>query len=187
MARAKNFDPANALGDALRVFWTRGYRHTSLADLEEGLGIGRKSLYNTFGDKRALFLSALDRYAQRRPPVEAEDAGWAEIVQSFGGGGPFDPEQRSCFFVNTIVELGNEDDADVQGRIAAHLTQLREGFEQALTRAIATGDIPDQDVASTALYLCNALQGMSVMSRSGASHEQLRDIARRTLASVQAA
>ena len=51
------------LDRATELFWTKGYEETSMRDLEEGLGVGRQSLYSTFGDKRDLFLAALDRYA----------------------------------------------------------------------------------------------------------------------------
>lgn len=179
MARPKNFDPESALRDALRVFWTRGYRNTSLSDLESALGIGRKSLYDTFGDKRALFLRALDAYA--RPPVESPDAGWAEIVETFRSGPAYRPEVRACFLVNTAIEFGVEDDEEILARLAAHNTRLREGFERSLSRAIAAGDVPDQDVRTAALYLSNALQGLSVMSRGGASEDDLHAIAETTL------
>ncbi|MEM7152334.1 MAG: TetR/AcrR family transcriptional regulator [Myxococcota bacterium] len=185
MVRPKNFDPEQALQRALHVFWNNGYRSTSLSELETALGIGRKSLYDTFGSKRELFLKALDAYATIRPPVENPGAGWEEIVESFGGGGPYDPEHRSCFFVNTIIELGLEDDPDVLTRIEHHVTSLREGFERALRKAIAEGRVPEQDPELTANYLCTALQGLSVMSRGGTSPEQLRSIAQRTLDAIQ--
>jgi TetR/AcrR family transcriptional regulator, transcriptional repressor for nem operon len=41
---------------------TRGYEATSIDDLVQAKGMGRGSLYGTFGDKRQLFLAALDHY-----------------------------------------------------------------------------------------------------------------------------
>ena len=63
MARPKAFDVDQALERAMELFWRQGYLATSLPDLVEHMGIGRQSLYDTFGDKRQLFLQALDRYA----------------------------------------------------------------------------------------------------------------------------
>ncbi|PSB60962.1 TetR/AcrR family transcriptional regulator, partial [filamentous cyanobacterium CCP1] len=60
----KQFDPEVALAKAMEVFWARGYEAASLAELLEHMGIGKKSLYDTFGNKRLLFLKALDHYAQ---------------------------------------------------------------------------------------------------------------------------
>src|SRR6185312_856599 len=62
MARPKSFDENAVLDQAVELFRARGYEGTSLAELESHLGLGRQSLYNTFGDKQALFIKALDRY-----------------------------------------------------------------------------------------------------------------------------
>src|SRR5689334_10845246 len=64
MARPREFDRELALHCATRVFWAKGFASTSTDDLIEAMGIGRQSLYNAFGDKRALYLEALDSYQQ---------------------------------------------------------------------------------------------------------------------------
>ncbi len=68
MARTKEFDPDAALQSALELFWRRGYEATSMADLVEALGIGRASIYATFGNKHDLYLKALERYASSNGP-----------------------------------------------------------------------------------------------------------------------
>jgi AcrR family transcriptional regulator len=57
-----------ALGAALRVFWSKGYEGASLTDLTEAMGVTRPSLYAAFGNKEELFHKALDLYEriQRR-------------------------------------------------------------------------------------------------------------------------
>src|SRR5881296_4728846 len=62
MALHKEFDRDEALHKAMEVFWTRGYGAASIQDLVKRMGINRQSLYDTFGDKHALYLQALDRY-----------------------------------------------------------------------------------------------------------------------------
>ncbi|WP_155737462.1 TetR/AcrR family transcriptional regulator, partial [Agrobacterium tumefaciens] len=62
MARPREFDRDAALEKALRVFWSKGFAATSTDDLREAMGIGRQSLYGAFGDKRKLYLEALDAY-----------------------------------------------------------------------------------------------------------------------------
>ena len=49
----------------MRLFWRKGYAATSIEDLTETLHLSRSSLYDTFGDKRALFLEALQLYSER--------------------------------------------------------------------------------------------------------------------------
>src|SRR5580704_18822961 len=65
MARSKEFDEERALAAAVDVFWRQGYENTSLEALMREMGIARQSLYDTFGDKRALYLKAMAFYRRR--------------------------------------------------------------------------------------------------------------------------
>ena len=62
MARPREFDEVTALEAAIECFWHRGYVATSVRDLADKMGISGPSLYNAYGDKRALFAQALDHY-----------------------------------------------------------------------------------------------------------------------------
>ncbi|MGG4128868.1 helix-turn-helix domain-containing protein [Paenibacillus illinoisensis] len=62
MARSKEFEENVVLEKAMKLFWEQGYEKTSIADLVEHMGIHRRSLYDTFGDKHTLFLKAMDRF-----------------------------------------------------------------------------------------------------------------------------
>ncbi|WP_263993360.1 TetR/AcrR family transcriptional regulator, partial [Mycolicibacterium fallax] len=62
MPRPRQFDEAAVIAEARDVFWTRGYASTSLEDLTTATGLGKGSLYGAFGDKRGLFLRALDAF-----------------------------------------------------------------------------------------------------------------------------
>ena len=62
MARPREFDSNAALENAMQVFWAKGYKATSLRNICASTGLGRSSLYAAFGDKRGLYLKALDRY-----------------------------------------------------------------------------------------------------------------------------
>ena len=58
LGRPKEFDRREALEKAMEAFWAKGYEGTSVSDLLEAMGIHRGSMYDTFGDKRSLFLEA---------------------------------------------------------------------------------------------------------------------------------
>src|SRR5258708_17746971 len=62
MARPKRFNAQGALAKAMGVFWRLGYENASTETLLKAMGIARQSLYDTFGDKRALYLKALAFY-----------------------------------------------------------------------------------------------------------------------------
>ncbi len=63
LGRPRTFDMDEALLKAINVFWAKGYDGTSIKDLTHAMGISGPSLYAAFGDKRELYLKAIDRYA----------------------------------------------------------------------------------------------------------------------------
>ena len=91
MPRPKSFDPDHALDRAMCAFWKKGYASTSISDLTKAMGINKFSLYSTFGDKRAVFLAALDRYSAQvvgtlLDTLENPESGLAEIRGYFDSG-----------------------------------------------------------------------------------------------------
>ena len=65
MARPREFDEATVLDAAMQCFWAHGYEATSVKDLIERTGLTAASLYNVYGDKRAMFRTALDHYIEK--------------------------------------------------------------------------------------------------------------------------
>src|SRR5260221_1483544 len=66
MPRPKEFDREIALKGAVQVFCDGGFEGTSTEELLRRMGISRQSMYDTFGDKRALYLEALRHYITER-------------------------------------------------------------------------------------------------------------------------
>ena len=62
MARPREFDAEEALGQVMRVFWDQGYQASTFADLTKAADVRKQSLYGVFGDKRSLFLKSLALY-----------------------------------------------------------------------------------------------------------------------------
>ena len=182
MSRTKTFDEEETLDRAVELFWSQGFDATSIADLEKHLGLGRQSLYNTYGDKRNLFLRAMQRYTERNrseavAPLLASDASLDAIRLHFEGlvgfltpSGP----RRACLVTNSILELG-ERDVDVAKRCSANQRAVRGGFEHALKNAVKLGELPeDFDVETWSGLLMTQVYGMAVMAKSGASAQELK-------------
>ncbi len=87
----------NAVRDAMDVFWTRGYHATSLTDLLDGTGLSRGSLYKAFGDKKALFLKALDCYAE---------AGLEELGETLAASGSVKQAIRAALTIYVPLSAG---------------------------------------------------------------------------------
>ncbi len=191
MVRVKAFDPDQALEAAMRMFWQRGFEATSMRDLLNGMSIGRGSFYDTFGDKRTLFLASLDRFEKVRTSwinETLQDSGLEGIEEVFRrtieGLVEFEP-RRGCLLANTAVELAPHD-PEVAAKISSYIRRTEAAFERALIRARAAGEIPpDSDTKALSRFLVNNLHGMRVLARAGAERVSLEDIAHVALGALR--
>ena len=62
--RKRKFDEQTALHAAMEVFWAKGFVGASLAELTKSMNINKPSMYNTFGNKEALFIKATHYYIE---------------------------------------------------------------------------------------------------------------------------
>ncbi|MEV5691769.1 TetR/AcrR family transcriptional regulator [Micromonospora globbae] len=190
MARTKEFDPDAALRAALDLFWERGYEATSMADLVEHLGVARASIYATFGNKRDLYLKALDRYGDLVDPGllrELSQPGPAlpavrAVIERYAREAGDDSGRRGCFIVNTAVEVAPHDPQAAR-RVAASWDHLETAITSALIRAQAQGELaPDKDPRALARFLLVLMQGIRVVGKVQAEPRRLRDAVTQALA-----
>ena len=191
MARSKEFDPEAALQAALELFWRRGYEATSMSDLVEHLGIGRASIYATFGNKHELYLKALDRYRQTgdpQLPLELSRPGPAlpavrAVVRRFAAESAADESRLTgCFIVNTATELAPHDTAACR-RVEYSWDQLETLLHSALLRARAQGELDEgRDPRALARMLLVLMQGLRVVGKASADPARVRDAAEQALA-----
>lgn len=148
MARPLAFDPQEKLHQAMMLFWRHGYEATSLQDLVSELKINRFSLYNTFGDKQALFAKTVDLYEQKvfGSLLEAlkNGAGGAKALNHY-----FDQLSRGlceqtgvkgCFLQNTLLEGGVSDEAVIE-RIRGVFLRLRAALLKNVEQMKALGEV----------------------------------------------
>jgi TetR/AcrR family transcriptional repressor of nem operon len=190
VARTKEFDPDAVLRAALDLFWERGYEATSMADLVEHLGVARASIYATFGNKRDLYLKALDRYSDLVDPDllrELSQPGPAlpavrAVIERYAREAGDDSGRRGCFIVNTAVEVAPHDPQAAR-RVAASWDHLETAITSALIRAQAQGELtPDKDPRALARLLLVLMQGIRVVGKVQAEPRRLRDAATQALA-----
>jgi TetR/AcrR family transcriptional repressor of nem operon len=185
MARTKEFDPDAVLQAALELFWQRGYAATSMSDLVEHLGIGRASIYATFGNKHDLYLEALDRYVESQHPSPVEllsRPGPAlpavrALIRRYADEAVHDERQRGCLVVNTATELVPRDEGAAR-RVQASWGVIETAVESALSRARAQGELAaDADVRALARFVLVVLQGLKVVGKGAPDAARLHDAA----------
>lgn len=190
MARPKEFDQQEVLTKAMYTFWRYGYEGTSIQALVSNMGINRGSLYDTFGDKRSLFLAAIAHYeqtvvSQMMASLLAPDANKQTIINLFQelvAKTVSEEDYYGCFITNTVVELCPQDE-ETQRRINIKFKQVANAFKHALKNAQAQGEIsPERNVDTLAQYLVSSLQGLRVMAKVNRDQATLNNIVQVILA-----
>ena len=190
MARPREFDEVTALEAATECFWQRGYEATSVRDLADKMGISAPSLYNTYGDKRSLFVQALERYLNQStrarikrleeslPPKQAIRQFIEEIIKRSVN----DRERRGCFLINSALEVAPHD-KELGTLIADRLAEIEAFFHRSIKAAQAEGVVPrDRAAKDIARLLLGVLLGIRVLARSKPERALLEGVARPALA-----
>jgi TetR/AcrR family transcriptional repressor of nem operon len=189
MARPIAFDQTVALDAAIECFWHHGYRASSVRDLAASMGICGTSLYNSFGNKRALFIKALERYLdhslrarigrlQPLPPKQAIRGFFDEIIER----SLKDRARRGCLLINSALEVAPHD-RKLGVEIAQRLTEIEDFFRDRIMAGRADGSIPKRvDADNVARLLLGVLLGIRVLARSRPERALLEGMARPALA-----
>lgn len=193
MARPKEFDRDAALEGALQVFWTKGYEGASTDDLLKGMKIGRQSMYDTFGDKQALFLESLrcyhkldnknffDHLGDNPSPLNVLHGFLAIFTRRSD-----EENARGCMGINATTAFGrNNPEVTQLARNTA--TSVEDMLAQLVAAAKDAGEIADTvDTSTTASFLYAALQGLTVRAQAGASRDELAGVADFTIEALKA-
>ena len=188
MARTREFDADAALDAAIGVFREHGFEGSSAQMLVDAMGIGRQSLYATFGDKWQLYRSAVRRYgmgecaahldALRSGPraIDGINAMLRRVVET---------ADQPCLGVGSICEFGAS---------RPDLTEINELLGVGLRGAVAgrirdaqrEGDVAvDIDPEATVEFLIANIAGIRVAGRGGADPATLTSLADMALRAIR--
>jgi TetR/AcrR family transcriptional repressor of nem operon len=174
----------------MEVFWARGYGASSIQDLVKHMSINRQSLYDTFGDKHALYLQALDRY---------RDIEGRKIVELMERPGSVKrnlrqlfeitiekalSDRRGCFMGNAMSELAGRCQ-DTAARTCGNMGAAHEAFYRALLRGKREGELKRiRDARAVARFLYSSLQGLVLTGKATQDRKTLKDIVTVTLSVI---
>ena len=179
--RPREFEINDAVRDAMNVFWTRGYHATSMTDLISGVGLSRGSLYKAFGDKKTLFLRALNCYAE---------AGLDELAEVLAAPGSIKEAlraaltiyvplsagelgQRGCMVMATAAEMLPHD-PEVGACVRDTFRRIQALLVDAIRRGQAKGEMTsDQDASDVARFLVCQIEGMRLLGKVGATRQEM--------------
>lgn len=187
MARNKAFDEKEVLKKAMELFWEQGYEKTSMQELVDHMGIHRRSIYDTFGDKRSLFLSSLTYYEELiTNKMKKIINGTLPIKQALREVFEFalnavEHYPKGCLAVNAAVELSLLDK-----EIARRATEMFNGTEKMFNNLILKGQKNGElskeiDPDAVSRFLHNNLVGIRVLIKTNYNKKELEGIIDLTL------
>jgi TetR/AcrR family transcriptional repressor of nem operon len=189
MARSKEFEVNEVLDKAIQLFWAQGYEKTSMHELVNFMGIHRRSIYDTFGDKHALFMKALERYeakqtnkmkflVEKRKPIKELIRELLESTLRNEG------EPLGCFLVNSGVELGVLD-PEVASLVDESYSRAEELLTNLVLEGQQTGEIKaDFEPKVISHYLMNAWLGLRTLVKTTTDQQKLKNIIDMTLSAL---
>ena len=188
--RPRAYDPEAALDSVLDVFWRAGYSASSLDDICEATGMNRPSVYAAFGDKRALYLKAIERYrAISRDHMRETLSGDGPIRDLLRGAykraldlyysGRDTP--LGCFMVGAVISEA-VGDPEIRASLAEGLARFDLAFSDAIAGAQSRGEISSQREAETLGKIASsALYYLATRSRAGETRATLEDFVEKTI------
>ncbi|MDE3177518.1 MAG: TetR/AcrR family transcriptional regulator [Pseudomonadota bacterium] len=181
--RPREFDPDDAVRDALEVFRQRGYHGASMVDLIEGTRLSRGSLYKAFPDKRALFFAAFDLYAREALQRLREKLGQGNAREGvrtallhYAHSSAQACWQKGCLISTATGELLPDDD-EARRKVEAYYASVVSLLADAVRRGQAEGVIDrGRDPQTLARYLQTVIQGLRFVAKTGAGEGELREV-----------
>ena len=189
LGRPREFDMEQALDQAMRVFWQKGYLGTTIADLTAAMGIKAPSLYKAFGSKEGLFFRVLEVYNNgpvsylrdaleeptARRVVEARWRGAAKV-------GTASANPSGCLWLHNALSSGDE---PVRAVLESQRPQGDAALRDRFTRSVAEGDLPaGTDCAALAQFVTTVNLGIAVQAHLGAPLMELEAVIEIALRSI---
>ena len=189
--RPREFDHDDVLRIAFDQFWSKGVRGTSLSDIARDAGVQRGSLYNAFGSKEALFLTAYERYAGEYLSALEKALGTGTLrkrlaaffnvtIKNFRSGSPPRgcPTTRGLMEVTSVEGEGlNESARQAFADLVARIIGL---VQDALSGGAERGEFNGAPEIA-ALHIVTVTRGLAVLERAFGDEAQLRRIAAHTI------
>lgn len=172
IGRPREFERDDVLDKAMQLFWSQGYEATGMVELCSYMGVGRQSLYNTFGDKESLFIEALRHYRKARiqpmaDTLRGSGSGLENVKKILDSWETASAEiaQRGCLMANSIAEFGMRD-SRFSAVLGQMLGEMEGAFAHALEKAQAAGELPPgRDPRSLARLFTTLGQGLSTVGK----------------------
>ena len=189
MPRSEDFNRENVLAKARDLFWNKGYNGTTMSDLVHETGLNRSSIYNSFGNKKAIYKTLLIQYQEENERIYTSALirasnpleGIHFVFENFIEEIVKDTQGKGCFSINCKVELSREDES-----IKDYLEKMQEHRIEFFTGLVQEGqDVQlintKQSASQYAYFLFCTFQGIRTTGMFLRNRDILQQIVRNAL------
>ena len=193
MARTKNFNQDEVLDKAVALFWEKGFNATSANDLVEKLGLSRSSLYDTYGDKRTLFIKSLERYRSQIVEnmivmINTSSDIKVTIQEIFNLIISQDINEKipiGCFMVNSAIEM-SAIDKEVAEIVKQNQKDVEQSFEKAISKGQKEGKISVfLNSKKMSKFYFNSITGIRVALKYNKNQNDINEIVKINLSILE--
>ncbi len=181
LGRPPKFDREVVLNQAMEIFWRNGAAATTTRTLEDELGVGQSSLYNTFGSKEGLLTEALAHYEAKldeavlsilQEPSKDALCEFVDALHEWVGS----PGRPGCLIMNLAAE-----DPMHHNRLDDYRDKVRTAIRPSIETFSHTAEVGHRTE-----LLVVALFGLTVSARTAAEPDVLDDMASAIKAQISA-
>ena len=182
VGRPVEFDQEDVTNLAMQVFWNKGYEATSMQDLLAAMQLSKSSFYQTFSNKRSLYMRCIEAYCEMKVAMlcSKQKVSFSslefinEVLQSVLNKNDFN-ERNGCLLVNTANEFGNSD-AEISKLVKSSFNKFEKIFLKALKKAQIDKEISkDKNLKSLSRYLVCVLSGLQTLAHAGMSQKYIQE------------
>jgi len=177
-----HFDKDEALEKMMAVFWQRGFKATTTRQLANSAGLSESSLFNTFGNKQAIYERTLDLYTgghahllkkmqQGDSPLASLRAYW-ETIAGFAA-----DKSRTNGCMITSAAIMDAENSEIADFVKRSFRRQENAFKKTLDKAVDRGELKKgTDTRALAKFLLHSTQGIRVMSRLSPDTKTMKNI-----------
>lgn len=170
--RPRQFDPDQAIDDAIILFNARGFEGVSIADLCARIGIKATSLYAAYGSKLDLYHQAVEHYAEEAGRLfgaaldraDSVPAAVRAVLECAAIAYTADPRRPGCLVLNGATMTADQAAIDIlraKSRQTQALIQARLDALGAREPELLSG------------FIVTIMRGLSAAARDGQSRDRL--------------
>lgn len=189
--RPREFNRPEVLERAMDAFWSKGYEACSTEDLCSSTGLGRGSLYNTFGSKHELYEQTLHHYHEHwigvqtailERPIPAKER--LRELLDWAVERDFEETSKGCMLINATMERGRTD--SMVGTVSSrHVTRLESALYHVMEQGIQSGEITsDRSALELARTFLSSFYGLRTINATTRNRDMAEQIVEGAMANI---